>query len=60
MDKLGGSVEFLCLSCGVQGLCSTGRPDSTGASGEIICPRCGASVLTIHLHREKASLVISV
>lgn len=57
MEKLGDSIEFLCLSCGLQGLCS-GCPGSRG--GEVLCPKCGGRVVTTFPCREKASLVLTV
>jgi DNA-directed RNA polymerase subunit RPC12/RpoP len=60
MEKPGVNVEFLCLSCGVQGLCSAGCPQSVEEIGDILCPKCGSWVLTTHFYKEKASLVVTV
>ncbi|MBS4030014.1 MAG: hypothetical protein KGZ63_01110 [Clostridiales bacterium] len=62
MEKLGGQIEFLCLTCGVQGLCSADCPESVGELSEmILCPKCGDHVVTTHLYRkERASLVLTV
>ncbi len=60
MEKLGGNVEFLCLGCGVQGLCHAGCPESVEEMGGILCPRCGNRVITTHFYKEKASLVLTV
>jgi DNA-directed RNA polymerase subunit RPC12/RpoP len=59
MEKLGGNVEFLCLCCGVQGLCSPGCPESMEDNGDILCPKCGSRVITTHLYKERASLVLT-
>ncbi|MHB8926940.1 MAG: hypothetical protein ACYC9Q_04650 [Bacillota bacterium] len=54
--KAVGAVEYLCLTCGVQGLGNAprGEADDEGtASGKrdgqnvLRCPRCGSRVLTV-------------
>lgn len=63
MEKLGGQIEFLCLTCGVQGLCSADCPQSVDELSEmvILCPKCGDHVITTQFSRkERASLVLTV
>lgn len=59
MEKPGSKIEFLCLSCGLQGLCSV-HTESMGELSEILCQRCGDHVVTTYLRIEKASLVTTV
>ena len=58
MEKIGGKVEFLCLNCGLQGLCSAKSLDSVEEESEgLACPKCGHQLITICSFKEKASLV---
>jgi len=43
------SVEYICLSCGVQGLMSfpDGEEIETQGDSSLICPKCGGTVLCI-------------
>lgn len=57
MEKLG--VEFLCLSCGLQGLSDNYWPESVEETG-VLCPKCGDHVITTHLLKKEVSLVLTV
>jgi DNA-directed RNA polymerase subunit RPC12/RpoP len=43
------SVEYICLSCGVQGLMPLPKYEEAEMQGDnsLICPKCGGSVLCI-------------
>jgi predicted RNA-binding Zn-ribbon protein involved in translation (DUF1610 family) len=61
MENLGGNTEFLCLGCGLQGICSTKNSVYVENLGEELCPKCGSRLITTRFFREKASqLVLSV
>lgn len=57
MEKLG--VEFLCLSCGLQGLSDNYWPESVEETG-VLCPKCGDHVITTQLLKKEVSLVLTV
>jgi DNA-directed RNA polymerase subunit RPC12/RpoP len=43
MEKTAAPTEFLCLRCGLQGLCEARMPDP---SDGLLCPRCGDRAIT--------------
>jgi predicted RNA-binding Zn-ribbon protein involved in translation (DUF1610 family) len=60
MEKLVGITEFLCLRCGLQGLCEAKVSDSVSESS-VLCPKCGNLVITTHLlemRKEEPSLAM--
>lgn len=60
MERVGGSVEFLCLYCGLQGLCNARCSQPVEEMFQVFCPRCGGRVLTPHFEKEKDSLMLTV
>lgn len=59
MEELTGKIEFLCLSCGLQGLHDAQWSQYTEESG-VLCPKCGDYVITTHLLKKESSLVLTV
>ncbi|EEG77636.1 hypothetical protein [Dethiobacter alkaliphilus] len=59
MEMLDGKIEFLCLGCGLQGMCDP-EPDSVGESA-VLCPKCGDHLMTtLHLEVKKEPVLATV
>jgi predicted RNA-binding Zn-ribbon protein involved in translation (DUF1610 family) len=61
MEKSADKVEFLCLRCGLQGLCAVVEPEPVDECG-VLCPKCGEHVITTHLleMEKEQSLLVTV
>jgi DNA-directed RNA polymerase subunit RPC12/RpoP len=60
MERVGDGIEFLCLSCGLQGLMGAGCSQAMEMMCQVFCPRCGGRVLTPRFEREKELIALTL